>query len=639
MAILSKKLTEIKTDINLELQPDQTNLELSYDEDLDQFLKSLGFKNIIQKVIEATHKFSGSAGAVAPQNQLLEKVVLSDLNQAMEIVSSNETLYLMINWNQETKHPMRVAFKTQTGEFAHAINLDESSAKSLMGAIFQVQVKRTVFTNDIKTILTYLLSVNLRNNCFIYELEQLHFLVEPDASHQLKRLLARYSQHYSEEDLTSDDISRFGTVIFSLQEAITEIYEKVKMEKLVDIYELIDYPLFEVLAQMEFYGVNVDCQYLQNLERNFSAQLLQVETKIEEISGQKINLKSPKQVGVFLFDFLKLPVIKKTKTGNSTDHEVLEELASRNLSPVPELLINYREIEKLLSTYIKALPELISHRTGKLHTTFSQSTAATGRLASSNPNLQNIPTRTESGRMIRKAFFATANTTMLAADYSQVELRLLAHFSEDPTMLKAFRDNLDIHRQTAAEVLGIPLDQVTKDQRSMAKAVNFGLMYGQSSFGLASTLRISRGEAKDYITRYFTRFNRVKAYLDSLKEFAEIHGHSKTLHGRKRFLPDINSSNRTIKSQAERIAVNSPIQGTAADIIKLAMIRIAKILNEKQYKTKMILQVHDELIFECPLNEIGEIRILVKQVMENVVDLKVPLTVEVGEGQNWYDLK
>ena len=317
----------------------------------------------------------------------------------------------------------------------------------------------------------------------------------------------------------------------------------------------------------------------------------------------------------------------------------MEDLASLEVSDIPGLILKYRELDKLLSTYIKALPELVNPKTNKIHTNFSQHTAATGRLASSNPNLQNIPIRSENGKLIRKAFIASPGKLLLTADYSQVELRLLAHFSNDKTMVAAFKNDVDIHSQTASEVMGIPVEKVTSNDRSKAKAVNFGLMYGQSSFGLSKSLKISRGEAKDYITNYFRKFSKVKGYLDSLKEIAEEKGFSETFHGRKRFLPEIRSNNRTIKSQAERVAVNSPIQGTAADIIKIAMINISKRMKLEGLKSLMLLQVHDELIFEVPEDEFEIMKSLVKEEMESAVSLKVPLTVDVGYGVNWYDIK
>jgi DNA polymerase-1 len=310
-----------------------------------------------------------------------------------------------------------------------------------------------------------------------------------------------------------------------------------------------------------------------------------------------------------------------------------------NISEVPGLMLTHREYGKILSNYVKALPLLVNPVSKRIHTNYNLTVAQTGRLSSTNPNLQNIPVRSVMGQRVRKAFIAKPGLVLLSADYSQVELRLLAHFSEDPTMLKSFQDNLDIHSQTASEVLDIPLSAVKSNERSMAKTVNFGLMYGQSSFGLAQTLKISRTEAKNYIDKYFSRFNSIKKFLDTLKDKAEQTGYAETFHGRKRLLPDIYSQNRTIKAQAERMAINSPIQGTAADIIKLSMISIDKKIREQGLKSQMLLQVHDELIFEVVEEELSLMKNLVQEEMEGVVQLKVPLNVSMGMGINWFDLK
>jgi DNA polymerase-1 len=404
-------------------------------------------------------------------------------------------------------------------------------------------------------------------------------------------------------------------------------------------YDELDIPLIKVLAAMELEGISLNVSFYKELEHEFTRQVDEIEKEVQKIAGDKVNLKSPKQIGALLFEKLQLPVIRKTKTGYSTDAEVLNELAAMNLNPIPEMLLRYREVEKLLSTYVKALPMLVRGSTNKIHTHFNPSNAATGRLSSDNPNLQNIPVRTENGRKLRKGFIPSKGRELLSADYSQVELRLLAHFSQDKNMLEAFNRDLDIHKQTAAEVFEVPLDKVTKDMRNSAKAINFGLMYGQTSFGLSQTLHISQGEAKKYITSYFKNFSAVKSYLDGLKEKAEETGYAETLFGRKRVLPDIKSSNRQIKAMAERVAINSPIQGTAADIIKLAMINIQKVLQEKDLKSKMILQVHDELIFDVVPEEMETMKALVRDHMENAVNLTVKLKVEMGTGQNWYDLK
>jgi DNA polymerase-1 len=390
---------------------------------------------------------------------------------------------------------------------------------------------------------------------------------------------------------------------------------------------------------MEMEGISLNVPFFKTLEQEFSTQLIHIEDEVIKVAGDKINLRSPKQVGELLFEKLGLPVIKKTKTGYSTDADVLTELSSMKISPIPELLLKYRELEKLLSTYVKALPEIVNPKTLKIHTHFQPSNAATGRLSSDHPNLQNIPVRTENGRKLRKGFIPSEGRVLLSADYSQVELRLLAHFSQDKSMLEAFKNDLDIHRQTAAEIFNVPLEQVTKDQRNGAKAINFGLMYGQTSFGLSQALRISQNEAKKYITNYFHKFHAVKSFLDGLKEKAEETGYAITLFGRKRMLPDIKSTNRQVKSMAERMAINSPIQGTAADIIKLAMINIQNELDQKNLQSRMILQVHDELIFDVIPDELEILKELVKEKMENAVSLTVPLNVEMGSGFNWYDLK
>jgi DNA polymerase-1 len=390
---------------------------------------------------------------------------------------------------------------------------------------------------------------------------------------------------------------------------------------------------------MELEGIHLNIPFYKELEVEFSKQIEDIESEVLKVSGDKINLRSPKQVGELLFEKLQLPVIRKTKTGYSTDAEVLSELAAMKLSPIPEFLLKYREIEKLLSTYVKALPTMVNPNTKKIHTHYQPSNAATGRLSSDNPNLQNIPVRTENGRKLRRGFVPSAGRVLLSADYSQVELRLLAHFSQDKNMLDAFKHDRDIHKQTAAEIFDVPLDQVTKEMRNSAKAINFGLMYGQTSFGLSQALHISQGEAKKYITNYFHKFYSVKSYLDSLKEIAEDTGYAITLFGRKRFLPDIKSTNRQVKAMAERVAINSPIQGTAADIIKLAMINIQRKLKELNLKSKMVLQVHDELIFDVFPGEIDQMKQLVREQMEGAVTLTTVLKVEISSGNNWYDLK
>jgi DNA polymerase-1 len=472
----------------------------------------------------------------------------------------------------------------------------------------------------------------------IFDVSVMHFTANPATKNTFEFAVQEYlgnlvdSSSVESEALIAERVECLERLFLALINQLNDL-------NLYSIYQDIEKPLTQVLAKMEFEGVKLDVDFYQKLELDFSKQLEKLDIEIEKIAGEKINLRSPKQLSELLFERLNLPVIKKTKTGFSTDSEVLTELAAQKAHPIADLLLQYRELDKLLSTYIKALPKLVDYNSSRLHTTFQQTNAATGRLSSDHPNLQNIPIRTENGRLLRKGFVAEKGYCLVSADYSQVELRILAHCSEDPIMLDTFARDLDIHTQTAAEIFNIPLDKVTKAQRSSAKAINFGLMYGQSSFGLSKALGISRAEAKDYITFYFERFSQVKAYLDSLRERCEKLGYAETLFGRKRFLPDINSKNRTVKAMAERVAINSPIQGTAADIIKMAMIKVDKRLKRENLEAKLILQVHDELIIEAPNGEVETIKDLLKQEMESAAQLKVKLQVDVSAGENWYDLK
>ena len=494
---------------------------------------------------------------------------------------------------------------------------------------------KTIVSENIKREYLYSLVKELPFKAQFFDVSMAHFNINAGTRHDVDTI----SKEFLGLDLSSDEKianAERAKALFDLKHYFEKKLEELELTK---IYQDIDLKIIPVLARMEQAGITLNPNYLIELERELETEIKKIEEKIFEIAGDKINLNSPKQVGTLLFEKLQLPVIKKTKTGYSTDAEVLEELDGMNVSEVPGLMLTHREYGKILSTYVKALPELINKKTKRIHTTYNLTVAQTGRLSSINPNLQNIPVRSEMGQRVRKAFIAKPGLVLLSADYSQVELRLLAHFSEDPTMLKSFQDNLDIHAQTASEVLGIPLSQVKPNDRSMAKTVNFGLMYGQSSFGLAQTLKISRTEAKNYIDKYFARFNSIKKFLDTLKDSAEQTGYAITYHGRKRLLPDIYSQNRTIKAQAERMAINSPIQGTAADIIKIAMISIDHKIRELNLKSKMLLQVHDELIFEVYEEELDQMKALVKTEMDNVVNLKVPLSVSMGIGINWYDLK
>ncbi len=404
--------------------------------------------------------------------------------------------------------------------------------------------------------------------------------------------------------------------------------------KLDFVYAQIEMPVREVLFRMERNGILIDSQLLAQHSRELGERVMALEQQAHQLAGQPFNLGSPKQLGEILFQRMNLPVVRKTATGQpSTDEEVLQELAADY--PLPKVLLEHRSVSKLKSTYTDKLPQMVNARTGRVHTTFSQATAVTGRLASTDPNLQNIPVRTAEGRRIREAFIAPPGSVLVSADYSQIELRIMAHLSEDPALLKAFHEGRDIHRATAGEIFGVPPEDVTTDQRRYIKAVNFGLIYGMGAFGLAQQLNIERGAAQQFIDKYFARYPGVAEYMKRTRETAREHGYVETVFGRRLWLPDIKAAGGPRRSGAERAAINAPMQGTAADLIKLAMIAVQGWLDREKLATKLLLQVHDELVLEVPDAELERVRRDLPAHMTDVATLRVPLVVDVGTGANW----
>jgi DNA polymerase-1 len=404
--------------------------------------------------------------------------------------------------------------------------------------------------------------------------------------------------------------------------------------KLAFVYDAIERPVREVLFRMERTGVLVDSALLAAQSRELGERALALEHEAHRLAGGPFNLGSPKQLCEILYERMKLPVKKKTATGQpSTDEEVLQELAADY--PLPKVLLEFRALTKLKSTYTDKLPAMVNPRTGRVHTTFEQAVAVTGRLASTEPNLQNIPVRTAEGRRIREAFIAPAGHTLISADYSQVELRIMAHLSEDPALLAAFQAGDDIHRATAAEIFSVAREDVTADQRRYIKAVNFGLIYGMSAFGLATQLNIERSAAAQFIERYFTRYPGVAAYMQRTRALAREQGYVETVFGRRLFLPDIRAASGPRRSGAERAAINAPMQGTAADLIKLAMVAVQNHIDRERLATRLILQVHDELVFEAPDGEVPRMLRELPGLMTSVATLRAPLKVDIGLGPNW----
>lgn len=480
-----------------------------------------------------------------------------------------------------------------------------------------------------------------------------HYVVQPEQRHNMDLLAEKYL-HYRTIPIEAligsgrtqrnmADLEPKEIVDYACEDAdvTLRLYPilKEEMEKyeVTSVFTHIEMPLLPVLARMERNGVRLDTAALEETGRNFTERMQQLETDIYELAGHEFTITSPKQVGAVLFDELQISAkVKKTKTGQySTSEEVLESL--RDKHPIVEKILQHRALKKLLSTYVEALPKLIHPQTGHIHTSFNQAVTATGRLSSSNPNLQNIPVRGEDGREIRRAFVPEEGEVFFSADYSQIELRIMAHLSEDEHMVADFNSGLDIHAATAARIFHKPVEEVDRDERRKAKTANFGIIYGISAFGLSERMGVSRGEAKELIENYFATYPKVREYMNESIERAKQTGYITTQFGRRRYLADINAGNATVRGYAERNAVNAPIQGTAADIIKLAMVAIDRRLREEKLQTRMILQVHDELNFSVPPTELEQVRHLVVEEMERAFQMRVPLAAECGEGTNWLE--
>lgn len=503
--------------------------------------------------------------------------------------------------------------------------------------------------SDVKVTQAILHQAGLALPPAIFDVDLAAYLLDPEGQHSTVVLAAQYlgrtlrawgdvagkgAKAKAAIDLPHEVVAQWaGEEACALLALVPFLRRRLEEEGLAKLFHQVEMPLTAVLGAMECAGVRIDRALLSKLSQHYSVLLQNIEREIFQLAGEEFLISSPKQLQRILFEKLKLPVVKKTKTGYSTDEDVLEQLASKH--ELPLRVLAYRHLAKLKGTYVDALPHLVNPCTGRIHPRLHQTGTATGRLSCSDPNLQNIPIRSDEGLRIREAFIPAEGQVLLSADYSQIELRILAHFSQDAALLRAFANAEDIHRSTAAEVLGLTLDQVTPEQRSQAKAVNFGIIYGSSAFGLAKQLGIATDAAREYIDAYFARYPGVRRFIDTTTAVAREQGLVRTLFGRRRYLPDLKSRNRVLRQAAERMAVNTVIQGSAADLIKKAMVDIDHALHEAQHRSRMILQVHDELIFEVPGDEMDVVSALVRDKMEAVWPLEVRLVVEVGQGKNW----
>ena len=490
----------------------------------------------------------------------------------------------------------------------------------------------------------------------LMDIELMHYLINPEKSHKVEILAKTYLEINLEEnenaaevvealslfdEIPEDDTkpgkAKEAAVTFLLGEAV---WKDMETNGVQTLYLDMEEPLLKVLSDMEMEGVKIDLVQLRKYSAELNTEMNQIQDRIREMAQESsLNIMSPKQIGILLFEKLRLDPKKKPKSGSNaypTDEETLSVLADKH--PIINEILEFRGVKKLLSTYIEPFPSYISPITGKVHTTFNQALTATGRLSSSKPNLQNIPIRTERGKEIRKAFVPSRpDGLIVSADYSQIELRIMAHLSCDKHLIEAFRAGQDVHAITASKIFGIPLEDVTSDQRRIAKTANFGIMYGISSFGLSQRLKIGRGEAKKIIEDYFANFPAISSYIEDTLTAARENGYVETIFGRKRFLPDINSRNGTVRALAERNAINAPIQGTSADIIKLAMIKTDRRIRQEGLQSRMILQIHDELVFDTTPDEVERLERIVREEMENVIELSIPLTVECNHGHNWLE--
>jgi DNA polymerase-1 len=587
-------------------------------------------------------------------NQEKRKILISELEKISSFCFDTETTSL----NELDAKVLGVSFSFEKGK-AFYVNMPDNfeETKKILNEfkpIFNSDKIEKVAQNlkyDLKVLLKY--GIKIAGPQFDTMLA--HYLVNPDGRHSMDVLAEKYLNYKpisitsligkkGKNQLSFSDVQIEKAKEYACEDAdITfqlkqKIYKELMDKQLAHLMVRLEMPLVPVLSDVEMEGIRVDDKFLNDYSIELERMSNEIEKSIYEMSGVTFNIASPKQLGEVLFDHMKIDAkAKKTKTGQyKTDEATLEKLSAEN--QVVSDILNYRKINKLRSTYVDALPKLIHPKTGRVHTHFSQAVAATGRLSSTNPNLQNIPIRTDLGKEIRKAFVPRdENHTLLAVDYSQIELRIVASIAEDKGMIEAFNDNMDIHTATASKVFGVALKDVTKDQRYKAKSVNFGLIYGQGAFGLAQNLKISRTEARELIDAYFEQFSGVKKYMEDTINFCRENGYVKTIMGRKRFIPDINSNNQTVVGFAERNAINAPIQGSAADMIKLAMINIHRRLMNMQTGAKMILQVHDELLFDVPKKELDNIKKIIKHEMEIAMPLKVPVVAEAGNGNNWLE--
>ncbi|MFM9414199.1 DNA polymerase I [Peptococcus simiae] len=625
-AFMSRDLATITTDVPLEIPPMEAFRLKEPDLDgLRAFYSRLELRQFLNQLDE------GRAPEAQPEGEVHRD--LAAIRACLDDLADADQLVIICRLDDGRKTLTDLALRGKGTN--HHIPCADHEAEVAEGLANLLQAHdKPVITDDAKAFYTALALCDIKAVPVAWDAVLSDYLLDPESGdHSLEgQLQKRFQTVFSE-----DPSEKYHALLEGLEKLQEPTMEALREADMADLYYALELPLAQVLVNMEQTGVRLNIPYLQAMEEEFAGRLDKLTNDIYDLAGEPFNINSPKQLGQVLFDQLGLPVLKKTKTGPSTNAEVLDQL--RKEHPIVPLILDYRQLSKLKSTYIDGLLALADEE-GKVYTHFNQTLTATGRLSSSEPNLQNIPVRTEEGRRIRQAFIPSEEgQVLISADYSQIELRILAAMSLDGSLVNSFRSEEDIHRRTASEVFHVPIDQVTSLQRYAAKAVNFGIIYGQTDFGLARELGISRKAAQEYIDKYFERYPLVQKWIDEAVEAARENGYVKTILGRRRYIRDIHSKNQHQRHFAERTAVNAPIQGSAADVIKLAMLDVNRRLEADDYRARMLLQVHDELIFEAPPEEAGMLIQMVHEAMEEVLELPVPLHVEVKVGFNWEEME
>ena len=665
LGILSKKLATIITDVPIDFETEDLKFEVKdidktkkLFEDLEfrRLAKSLdsifGFeKNISDELKLKTEIIDRNPGT--GQFNLFQDIGVNDIykkesviHQFIETDISTKLFLDRLKFQKDVSYHLvldnvgiaeniiKSASFCWEKDLVYVVNDDFINFEKILKVFFEDE-KISKISNDLKSDIKVLNEKNIKINGNVFDIKLAHYLINPDISHDLISISNNYLNFSNEKEIKDSETYKISNLVLLLKPLLESDLKKYNQ---LNLYKKIEIPLLYTLAQMEIEGINLDINFLKKLSEKTSKELNDIAKNIYEVAGEEFNISSPKQLGEILFDKMKISSKpKKTKTGQySTSEEVLTDLSAKN--DFVKLILEHRSVSKLLNTYINSLPKQISKSTNRIHTEYLQTVASTGRLSSINPNLQNIPIRTKRGREIRKAFTAkNKDYFIMAADYSQIELRIIASLCEEQNMINAFKNNEDIHASTASAVFNVPINQVTKEQRSNAKVVNFGIIYGVSAFGLSNQTSLNRKESKELIEKYYEKYPKLKQYINNQISFARENGYVETLLGRRRYLRDINSRNSFVRSAAERNAINAPVQGSAADIIKIAMINIEKKLRNDGYNSKMLLQVHDELVFDVFKPELNDIIKLVKNQMEKAYEIKVPLTVDVNYGLNWLE--